>query len=112
MRFRFPCDALSTQSGPRVDRQRTESASDHHQLVHPQPSDDDASAAIHHRRQRQQAEILRLLAAQQLHRAADLAHEHLAEFADDHQVRGSLTAALNASADSHVQRRASEFIAH
>ena len=68
MRFRFPCDALSTESDARVDRQRTESEAGHHQLVHAQPFDDDASAAIHPRRQRQQAEILRLLAAQQLHR--------------------------------------------
>ena len=44
-------------------------------------------------------------------RETDLAHEHLAEFADDHHLRGSLTAALEASADPHLQRRAGEFVA-
>ena len=77
----------------------------------PQRSDDDTSPGINPRRQRQHAEILRLLAAQQLHRAADLAHEHLAEFADDHHIRRSVTAALRASADPSVQRRAGEFVA-
>ena len=77
----------------------------------PQRSDDDTSPGIHPRRQRQRSEILRLLAAQQLHHAADLAHEHLAEFADDHHIRRSLTAALEASADPHLQRRAGEFVA-
>jgi hypothetical protein len=78
--------------------------------VDPRRSDDDASPGIHVRRQRQQAEILRLLAAQGLHRAADLAHEHLAEFADDHHIRRCLTAALNASTDPQLQRRAGEFV--
>ena len=94
-----------------VDRQRTESASDHDALVDPQRSDDDTASGTQPRRLRQQAEILRLLAAQQLHRAADLTHEHLAEFADDHHIRRTLTAALNASADPHLQRRAGEFVA-
>ena len=75
----------------------------------PQRSDDSAPCT-RRRRQRQQAEILRLLAAQQLHRAADLAHEHLAEFADDHHVQRSVIAALNASADPQVERRAGEFL--
>jgi len=79
--------------------------------VDPQPTDDDISPGTNPRRQRQHAEILRLLAAQQLHRAADLAHEHLAEFADDHHLRRSVTAALRASADPGVQRRAGEFVA-
>ncbi len=75
----------------------------------PQRSDDSAPGT-RRRRQRQQAEILRLLAAQQLHRAADLAHEHLAEFPDDHHVQRSVIAALNASADPQLERRAGEFL--
>jgi hypothetical protein len=70
---------------------------------------DDRSPGIQRRRHRQRAEILDLLAAQQLHRAADLAHEHLAEFADDDEVRRSTTTALGASADPHLRRRAGEF---
>ena len=94
-----------------VDRQRTASASGHHQLVEPQPADDDTTPGIHPRRQRQQAEILRLLSRQQLHRAADLSHEHMAEFPDDHLVRRRVMAALNASADPRLRRRAGEFLA-
>jgi hypothetical protein len=120
-RFRIPCDALSMHGAPRrdspsatsadsVDRQRTESASDHRDLMDPRRSDEDTSSAIGSRRQRQQAEILRLLAAQQVSRAADLAHEHLAEFPDDDHLRSSGAAALNASTDPHLQRRSREFV--
>jgi hypothetical protein len=78
--------------------------------VDPQRTDDDdTTPGGHSRRRRQQAEILRLLASQHLHRAADLAHEHLAEFPDDHHVQHSVIAALNTSADPHLQRRAGEF---
>jgi hypothetical protein len=80
-------------------------------LVDHQRSDDDTTPGGHRRRERQRAEIFCLLATKQLHRAADLAHEHLAEFADDHHVRHRVIAALDASADPHLQRRAGEFVA-
>ena len=94
-----------------VDRQRTASATDHHQFVEPPPSDDDTPPGVHPRRQRQQAEILRLLSRQQLHRAADLTHEHLAEFPNDDHVRRSVMAALDASSDPRLRRRARELLA-
>jgi hypothetical protein len=78
--------------------------------VEPRPPGDGTTPGIHCRRQRQHEEILRLLSAQELHRAADLAHEHLAELPDDH-VRLSVIAALDASEDPDLRRRASEFLA-
>jgi len=92
-----------------LDRQRTASAADHHELVEPQPPEDDTASPIDSRRRRQQAEILQLVSRQELHRAADLSHEHLADFPDDDHVRHSITAALNASADPQTRRRAREF---
>jgi hypothetical protein len=98
-------------TGP-VDRQRTASATEHRQLVEPHPSDDDdATPGIDPRRRRQQAEILRLVVTQQLHRAADLSHEHLAEFPGDYHIRRNVMAALDASADPHLRRRSGEFLA-
>jgi len=76
--------------------------------VEPSPSDDGATPDRDRRRQRQHAEILRLLSTQQLHRAADLTHEHLAELPDD-DVRLSVIAALDASEDPDLRRRVSEF---
>jgi hypothetical protein len=61
------------------------------------------------RRRRQHDEICASISAGQMHRAADLAHEHLAEFPDDHTVRSTLLAALEHAADQRLQRRRSEF---
>jgi hypothetical protein len=63
------------------------------------------------RDRRQQAQIFRLVSERELHRAADLSHVHLAEFPDDDHVRRSVMAALGASADPHLRRRAGEFLA-
>src|SRR5262245_58675290 len=62
-----------------------------------------------HRCLRQREELARLIDAARLQRAADLAHEHLAEFADDHLARGFIVRALAASHDDQVRRRADEF---
>jgi hypothetical protein len=59
--------------------------------------------------ERQRREILRSIADQQLHHAADLAHEHLVEFPDDELVRLTLVAALEASTDVRLRRRVAEF---
>lgn len=61
------------------------------------------------RQDRQRAEILRAIDQHLLHRAADLAHEHLAEFTDDHVVREHLLDALVRSPDRRLQGRAREF---
>jgi hypothetical protein len=61
------------------------------------------------RRVRQRAEILGSIDAGRLHRAADLAHEHLAEFPRDRSIRVAVVAALEHCADEHVRRRAHEF---
>ncbi len=68
--------------------------------------DDEMAAA---RCGRQRAEIAALLACGRLHRAADLAHEHLAGFPEDAALRGSVIAALVASDDRRLHRRAEEF---
>ncbi|HWM18751.1 MAG TPA: hypothetical protein VNO51_03635 [Ilumatobacteraceae bacterium] len=62
------------------------------------------------RQDRQKAEILDSIDAGRLQHAADLAHEHLAEFPDDRSVRSAITAALQRSPDDHVRRRANEFV--
>jgi hypothetical protein len=61
------------------------------------------------REDRQRAEILDSIEAGRLQHAADLAHEHLAEFPHDRSVRSVVTAALDRSPNQHVRRRASEF---
>jgi hypothetical protein len=58
------------------------------------------------RRRRHRDELASLLGCGQLHRAADLAMEHLSEFPDDVAVRVAVTAALLASDDPHLCRRA------
>ena len=58
---------------------------------------------------RQHDEICRSIASDHLHHAADLSHEHLAEFPDDHTVRTLLLDALEHSTDDNVRRRRSEF---
>jgi hypothetical protein len=63
------------------------------------------------RRERQRAEILGLASTDHLHRAADLAHEHLSEFPDDRCVQHAVVAALDGSSDPDVRRRAGEFFA-
>ena len=61
------------------------------------------------RADRQRAEILHSIEAGRLQHAADLAHEHLAEFPGDRSVRSAITAALDQSPDQHVRRRVAEF---
>lgn len=61
------------------------------------------------RSDRQRAEIARLIRDGHLHRAADLGHEHLAEHPNDQRIRSAIVAALETSADRHMQRRALEF---
>jgi hypothetical protein len=61
------------------------------------------------RRERQRATILRLLGAHELRRAADLAHEHLAEFPDEPTLRRAVTKALFGSTDPALRCRADEF---
>jgi hypothetical protein len=61
------------------------------------------------RRDRQRAEILGSVDAGRLQHAADLAHEHLAEFPSDRSIRSAVTAALERSTDERVRRRAGEF---
>ena len=46
------------------------------------------------RQDRQRVEILRSVGAGQLHRAADLAHEHLAEFPSDRLIRSAVSDTL------------------
>lgn len=61
------------------------------------------------RRARQRRELMDLVAEDRLQRAADLAHEHLAEFADDDEARQLVLRALHATSDGSVRRRAREF---
>jgi hypothetical protein len=61
------------------------------------------------RQDRQRAEILDSIDAGRLQHAADLAHEHLAEFPRDRSVLAVVTAALERSPDVHVRRRIREF---
>jgi hypothetical protein len=61
------------------------------------------------RQDRQRAEILRAIDQQHVHRAADLAHEHLAEFPEDHVVREHVLDAVMASPDRRLRNRAGEF---
>jgi hypothetical protein len=63
------------------------------------------------RRDRQRAEIERLVGAGHLAHAADLAHEHLAEFRDDGGIRIAVVAALAASRESVLRARVREFTA-
>jgi hypothetical protein len=63
------------------------------------------------RRDRQRAEIERLVGDGHLGRAADLAHEHLADFRDDRRVRTVVADALAVSAEPVLRARASEFTA-
>jgi hypothetical protein len=67
-------------------------------------------AGVYRRRDRQRAEILRAIDDQLLHRAADLAHEHLVEFADDQVVRSLVFDVLSGSPDHRLRRRAGEFV--
>jgi hypothetical protein len=76
--------------------------------VDPRPLNDDSLQRVPLRRERQRVEILDLVADHQLHRAADLAHEHLAEFPGDWCVRCAVVAALDSSADPQLRRRAGE----
>jgi hypothetical protein len=61
------------------------------------------------RRDRQRAEILASVVAGRLHRAVDLAHEHLVEFPCDRTVYSAVVAALERCADERVRRRVAEF---
>jgi hypothetical protein len=61
------------------------------------------------RRRRQREEISSLLAAGQVHHAADLAHEHLSEFPDDGDVREAVIAALRVADRGSLRRRVEEF---
>jgi len=70
------------------------------------PSEPDAPTST--RRDRQRAVIGRLLDAHQLSRAADLAHEHLAEFPGDDALRRTVVSALLASPDPYLHRRAAQ----
>jgi hypothetical protein len=75
----------------------------HH--LHP----NDPYAVDSERKRRQHDEICTSIADGRLHHAADLAHEHLAEFPDDHAIRTALLAALEHSSEAHVRRRSTEF---
>jgi len=76
--------------------------------VDSRPPDDDLPRA-QRRRERQRAEIYGLVAGRDLHRAADLAHEHLAEFPDDHCIRCAVAYALDTSSDPRLRWRTDEF---
>jgi hypothetical protein len=76
-------------------------------MHHRQP--DDLVNAECERRRRQHDEICASISAEHLHHAADLAHEHLAEFPDDHEVLSVLLDALERAADPRLRRRSSEF---
>jgi hypothetical protein len=67
------------------------------------------SGAECERKRRQHDEICTSIAGGRLHHAADLAHEHLAEFTDDDTIRTVLLAALDESPDPQLRRRRSEF---
>lgn len=58
------------------------------------------------RRRRHRDELASLLRLGELHRAVDLAMEHLSEFPDDDAVRTAVIATLIASDDPHLRRRA------
>ena len=62
------------------------------------------------RRDRQSAEIITLISARRLDRAADLAHEHLAEFPCDGAIRSAVVVALDTSPDHRLRRRVTEFV--
>ena len=64
---------------------------------------------IPRRRDRQRVEIIALISHDQLQRAADLAHEHLAEFPDDGSVRTAIVEALNRNGQHTLRRRVDEF---
>ncbi|MBI5087602.1 MAG: hypothetical protein HZB15_01670 [Actinobacteria bacterium] len=61
------------------------------------------------RTERHRAEIVALVAAGHLDRAADLAHEHLVEVPGDSSVLDPLLAALTASPSARVRARVDEF---
>jgi hypothetical protein len=62
------------------------------------------------RRDRQRAELAALLAEGALERAADLAHDHLADFPDDAGTRAAVAAALAGSGDDRLAARAAELV--
>jgi hypothetical protein len=70
---------------------------------------DDPSRTECERQRRQYDEICAVISTGLLHHAADLAHEHLAEFPDDHAVRSVVLDALDRSTDERHRRRRSEF---
>jgi hypothetical protein len=72
------------------------------------PRDDEPRLALR-RRDRQRVEIIALISHDQLPRAADLAHEHLAEFPDDRMVRTAIVEALDHSGQHALRRRVDEF---
>jgi hypothetical protein len=61
------------------------------------------------RQDRQRVEVLASVDAGRLHRAADLAHEHLAEFPSDRSVLLAVVTALERCTDERVRRRVGEF---
>ncbi|HEX4981008.1 MAG TPA: hypothetical protein VFV63_04885 [Ilumatobacteraceae bacterium] len=61
------------------------------------------------RQRRQRAEILASVDAGHLHRAADLAHEHLAEVPNDRAVLLAVVTALERCSDARIRRRVAEF---
>jgi hypothetical protein len=81
------------RDGPYVDVQR---------------SGDDLPPPVRSRRERQRAEIARLIDEGHLDRAADLAHEHLAEFPHDDSLRSAIVTALDSSPDHRVRSRSRE----
>jgi hypothetical protein len=70
---------------------------------------DGPSGAAGDRQRRQHDEICAGISDGRLHRAADLAHEHLAEFPNDHTIRTAVIEALEQSPDRQLRRRRSEF---
>ena len=89
--------------------QRTDSGFIDNEIVNNPPSDQARHVPTPTRQDRQRAEILDSIEAGRLQHAADLAHEHLAEFPRDRSVRAAVTAALEHSPDAHIRRRVDEF---
>jgi hypothetical protein len=101
-------DQILADHRRQADRQRNTSGPGDDRSVDPQRSDRPTPKPLTTRGERQRAEILALVAKEQLQRAADLAHEHLAEFPDDRCVRSAVATALDATADPDLRRRAAE----